>query len=329
MSNIIRFIAISIFYPVFYGLNKNITFKDIGILALSGMKGEITVVLSLSTKTLLADDYNKTLLILLTNVVLSIILNSILLELYLQKYYNKNELMIAKKQLIKKTVNKVTQKSKIYLENFKEDASFLNNANWNLISEKIGINSENSEDRELINMEELFLGIMEKKNRYLYIKGVINSKTYNSIKKIIDFQENRDIFDSIIINRIHEKIDEDAYFECYKKNVKTEQYLLIISFLLLIDLSFKKLHNFINNQILELDLSYKYNMLRDGLIQSIKHFEENYKDLTYEVENNHATKMLMINQINNLKEIYKDGEIDKVIYEEILSMIIFKYKNIN
>ena len=39
--------------------------------------------------------------------------------------------------------------------------------------------------------------------------------------------------------------------------------------------------------------------------------------------------MLIINQINNLKEIYKDGEIDKVIYQEILSKIVYKYKNIS
>ena len=56
--------------------------------------------------------------------------------------------------------------------------------------------------------------------------------------------------------------------------------------------------------------------------------KENYKDLTSEIENNHAIKMIIINQINNLKEIYKDGEIHKSIYQEILSKIMYKYKNI-
>ena len=65
------------------------------------MKGEITVVLSLSTKSLLKDDYNKILLILLTNVVLSIVINSIFLELYLQKFYKKNEKVTKNQQLIK------------------------------------------------------------------------------------------------------------------------------------------------------------------------------------------------------------------------------------
>lgn len=329
ISNIVRFIAISLFYPLFYRLNKNITFKDICILALSGMKGEITVVLSLSTKSILNDDYNKTLLILLTNVVLSIVLNSIFLELFLQKYYKKKELVNQKKQLEKKTINKVIQKSKLYFENLKNDERFLNNANWNLISNKIGIDIENIQEEELINMEELFVSIMEKKNRFLYIKGIINSKTYYTIQKILDIDDNIKDFNNIIMNKIHKKIDETVYLTCCKKNIKIEQYLLIISFLYLIDLSYKKLHNFVDNEILELNLTYKYNLLRDALILNIRHFENYYKDLTSEIENNHAIKMIIKNQISNLKEIYKDGEIDKIIYQEILSKIIYKYKNIN
>ena len=98
--------------------------------------------------------------------------------------------------------------------------------------------------------------------------------------------------------------------------------------MLLIDLSFKKLHNFVNNQILELNITYKYNTLKNYLINILLFFEDNYKDLTAEIENNHAIKMIIINQISNLKEIYKDGEIDKSIYDEILGKIMFKYKNI-
>ena len=79
--------------------------------------------------------------------------------------------------------------------------------------------------------------------------------------------------------------------------------MLIISFLLLIDLSFKKLHNFVNNQILELNITYKYNTLKNYLINILLFFEDNYKDLMAEIENNHAIKMIIINQISNLKEI--------------------------
>ena len=64
------------------------------------------------------------------------------------------------------------------------------------------------------------------------------------------------------------------------------------------------------------------------MINILIFFEENYKDLTAEIENNHAIKMIIINQISNLKEIYKDGEINKSIYQEILSKIMYKYKNI-
>lgn len=328
LSNLVRFLAISIFYPLFRKLNKNISFKDIGILSLSGMKGEITVVLSLSTQSLLKDDYNKILLMLLTNVVLSIIFNSLFLEIYLQKFYKKNERVTANQQLIKRTINKVTEKSKLYFEKLKEEKRFLNNANWNLISEKIGINNETNEDNELINMNLLFVNIMQKKNKFLYIKGIINNKTYSSIEKILDFENDSINFNEIIMTKIDKKIDETAYFKCYKKKLKVEQYLLIISFLLLIDLSYKKLHNFVDNQILELNITYKYNSLKNYFIENLRFFEDSYKDLTSEIENNHAIKMIIINQISNLKEIYKDGEINKSIYQEILSKIMYKYKNI-
>ena len=328
LSNLVRFLAISIFYPLFRKLNKNISFKDIGILSLSGMKGEITVVLSLSTQSLLKDDYNKILLMLLTNVVLSIIFNSLFLEIYLQNFYKKNERVTANQQLIKRTINKVTEKSKLYFEKLKEEERFLNNANWNLISEKIGINNETNEDNELINMNLLFVNIMQKKNKFLYIKGIINNKTYSSIEKILDFENDSINFNEIIMTKIDKKIDETAYFKCYKKKLKVEQYLLIISFLLLIDLSYKKLHNFVDNQILELNITYKYNSLKNYFIENLRFFEDSYKDLTSEIENNHAIKMIIINQISNLKEIYKDGEINKSIYQEILSKIMYKYKNI-
>jgi len=328
LSNLVRFLAISIFYPLFRKLNKNISFKDIGILSLSGMKGEITVVLSLSTQSLLKDDYNKILLMLLTNVVLSIIFNSLFLEIYLQNFYKKNERVTANQQLIKRTINKVTEKSKLYFEKLKEKERFLNNANWNLISEKIGINNETNEDNELINMNLLFVNIMQKKNKFLYIKGIINNKTYSSIEKILDFENDSINFNEIIMTKIDKKIDETAYFKCYKKKLKVEQYLLIISFLLLIDLSYKKLHNFVDNQILELNITYKYNSLKNYFIENLRFFEDSYKDLTSEIENNHAIKMIIINQISNLKEIYKDGEINKSIYQEILSKIMYKYKNI-
>ena len=328
LSNLVRFLAISIFYPLFRKLNKNISFKDIGVLSLSGMKGEITVVLSLSTKSLLKDDYNKILLILLTNVVLSIIINSIFLELYLQKFYKKNEKVTENQQLIKSTINKITEKSKLYFETLKEEERFLNNANWNLISKKIGISNENNEENALMNMNQLFVNIMKKKNKFLYIKGIINNNTYSSIERILDFDNDNIHFHEKIISKINTKIDETTYFSCYKKSLKIDQYLLIISFLLLIDLSFKKLHNFVNNQILELNITYKYNTLKNYLINILLFFEDNYKDLTAEIENNHAIKMIVINQISNLKEIYKDGEIDKSIYDEILGKIMFKYKNI-
>ena len=328
LSNLVRFLAISIFYPLFRKLNKNISFKDIGILSLSGMKGEITVVLSLSTQSLLEDDYNKILLMLLTNVVLSIIFNSIFLEIYLQKFYKKKERVTANQQLIKRTISKVTEKSKLYFDKLKDEERFLNNANWNLISEKIGISDETTQENQLINMNQLFINIMQKKNKFLYIKGIINNKTYSSIEKILDFDNDNVHFHEKIMSKIDAKIDEKVYFNCYKKTLRIDQYLLIISFLLLIDLSYKKLHNFVNNQILELNITYKYNTLKNKLINILIFFEENYKDLTAEIENNHAIKMIIINQISNLKEIYKDGEINKSIYQEILSKIMYKYKNI-
>ena len=54
----------------------------------------------------------------------------------------------------------------------------------------------------------------------------------------------------------------------------------------------------------------------------------NFYHNKYYDKNQKALKMIIINQISNLKEIYKDGEINKSIYQEILSKIMYKYKNI-
>jgi NhaP-type Na+/H+ or K+/H+ antiporter len=330
ISNFIRFLAVGIFFPVFYKINKNISFKDIIILSLSGMKGEITVVLSLSTHNLLDDDdYNKALLILFTNVVLSIIFNSIFLELFLQKFYNKNKILLKKKQIIKNTVNKIVEKSRLYFENLKEEENFLNNTDWNYISNKIGFGNDQIIERELMNLNELFINILIKKNRFLFIKGIINNKAYNNINKILDIDEDIDHFDSILIEKLNKKLNESSVFKYFKKNILVEQYSLIISFLLLIDLSFKKLHNFIDNQVLEININYKYNCLREYLIERIQNFEGDYQHITSEIENKHAIKMIIINQINNLKEYFKDGEIDKHIYDEILAKITYKLKNMD
>ena len=69
--------------------------------------------------------------------------------------------------------------------------------------------------------------------------------------------------------------------------------------------------------------------MKDYLIGRLNNFEKHYKDLTSEIEKNHVIKMIIINQIHNLKEYFKDGEIDKYVYNEILAKITYKLKNTN
>lgn len=54
----------------------------------------------------------------------------------------------------------------------------------------------------------------------------------------------------------------------------------------------------------------------------------NFYQNKYYDKNQKALKMIIINQISNLKEIYKDSEINESIYQEILGKIMYKYKNI-
>ena len=321
LSNILRLFTGLICYPIYKKLNDNVSIKDIIILSLSGLKGEISVVLTLTLNDIIKND--KIMLYLFSNILLSIILNSIIIELLLKFTYNKIKKIKLQKQQMEFIKKKILDKSKYNYTSIINEGYFIN-TNWENIKDKLVNNDiEINMNNNMMILDETFLHIAIKNNTKFHRQKLISNNIYIYIRDILEVLIDDPITWNIkilnLINMLHKT-------RCTNnKRIIQYNYIRNVCLLYILDKTYIKFKTFINNDILCIQITFKYNIVKKELSNHIYKYKRMYKIITDKIDVQYLTNYLLYTQEHALRSYYLDGEVNDYMYNNILLTIRNKY----
>lgn len=321
--NIIRFIMIFLFYPLLKCNIYNLYSKELTIVALCGLRGAITLVLALITHS------DKILFYSAGIVFLSIPINTIMV-----KYFIKH---VLKHKYKKKVENILHIRERLYdigkqsIETIKTNF-YLKNVSWNIVNTKIitqepidHINISINEDT-LLEMRLIYLKTFKQTLWSLFGRNMIYRDTIITLLEIID--QTMDSTDKLLNITCEHCNLKDTWYEmfCFNKKLKEKllyykirhTYNLISAFVLGQKYTLENLCNIINKNgkiykrlKLESEISIIY------CIKFLREIEKDYPEITQRIETNQTIHYILKNQAIYLKKLFKNGEINYYIYNQI------------
>lgn len=325
--NIVRFGMIFIFYPILKCNIYKIYHRELSIVALSGLRGAITLVLALITHS------NDILFFSAGIVFLTIPLNSIIV-----KYFIKH---VLKHKYKKKVENILHIRERLYdvgkhsIETIKTDF-YLKNVSWNTVNTKII--TQDPIDHVVVSINEdmilemrlIYLKTFKQTLWSLFGRNMIYRDTIINLLEIID--RTMDSSKKLLAITCKHCNLNIAWYELFCFNEKLKQkflyykirhtYNLISAFVLGQKYTLENLSNIIdkNDKIYkklekesEQSIVYCLNFLRK--------IETDYPEITKRIETRQTIHYILKNQAIYLKKLFKNGEINYYIYNQIMTEI--------
>ena len=356
LVNIIRFIVVFISYPVLKCGCYPISNKELFILSLSGLRGEITLILSLiiQTELVLHGNQNNLLLFYSAGIVcLTIIFNSIFVDKFIKKYIHNNTDLLDKEILhIEEHLQHINEMSITDLEN---DA-FFEKADWNNIKAEYLVelednSSNNSTNISLcdidtnINLRKegkiIFLRCLKKQYWNMFDRHLIYKDVVIQLIELVDTVLDKDDlkwtniikpFCYITKNNRMYNILNYKFLHCLKKkiisyNIK-HHYNIVSTFIKGHKEALDKLQDVVDDDTYEMLQKYILESQQMGTTFT-NEVEARYPHLVREIETNQVKYLILKNQITYLKKLYVNGELTEKLHETFKTKIIKEKYNLH
>ena len=347
--SIIRFIMVGIFYLIFKNSEYGISKVNALILSLSGLRGEITLLLSLIVKLefhLSEEIKDKICFYSSGIVILTILINS-----YLVKYIV-NKCMTDKEQELTLDENILQVKKHLFNVNnelickLKQNEFFIK-TNWqkieqeykqqndnNMIELDIISNEEKQEQDQDLMMEskKIFLQCLKKEYWSLFKRHMIYKDVVVKLIEIIDNVLDKEDFDwSMSIspycstkgdNYWNQCLDIEILNLCFGKcfqiyNIK-HNYNIVVGYIMGQREVLTKLCDIIDNVEIFEELEKCSQKSEKMGLKFLKKIEEIYPKLVSDMETNQVSYMILKNQEVYLNRLYNDGELSEKLYEKFI-----------
>jgi NhaP-type Na+/H+ or K+/H+ antiporter len=327
--NLIRFAMIFLFYPLLKCKIYKIYFKELSIVSLSGLRGALTLVLALITGS------NEILFYSTGIVFLSIPLNSIMVKFFVSHvlkhtYSKKVESILHIREKLHDVGNET-------ISMIKTDF-YLKNISWETVHKEI-ITRPSKSNNITISVNET---IMELRLIYLktfkqtlwslfgrnmiYRDTIINlleiiDNTIDSNKKIIEFSDkecnlNTCWYEIFCFN--------DFLKQKFLYHKINHRYNLISAYVLGQKYTLENLHVILDNNIHYKTLEDENNNSVNYCLKFLRFIECNYPNITKKIETRQTIHFILKNQVIYLKKLFRNGEINYYIYNEISTEIYEK-----
>jgi NhaP-type Na+/H+ or K+/H+ antiporter len=337
--NVIRFLTCIICYPLLKKNILNYDYIDFFIIASSGIRGEISLVLSLIVSSY--DNIpilirNKILFFVSGIVCLSISINSNIIKQII-KYYHRDMILMDSKQLA--NINKhIQDEANLYLEKICDSDNHLTKVDF----EKVRTNLFENINNEEIIIQELYIDILSKKLFLTSLKKNIwqlfrnHILHYDVVMKLIDITDNNlDNLDNNWYDYLNDYCNEEhinTFWIYILGNIpilkKLKDYIIFhrveynYNFIWGYILSLRetqekmkeiiedeKIIDIINKQVtIVLERSYKY----------MSFLERHYDIILSKIETKQMTLLVISKQKSHLHYLKKNGEISDRIYDKLL-----------
>ena len=349
--NICRIILVSFLYIFFRKIGYGLSKMDTIILSLSGLRGEITLLLSLIVKLefeLSEEIKDKICFYSFGIVILTILVNSSIVKFITNKYISNNKQEELLDEQILHIEDHLSDLSDELIYEMKQNEFFLK-ANWEKITKQfltkvnnqnedieLQIQNDNIENRPvLMESKKIFLQCLKKQYWNLFDRHMIYKDVVVKLIELIDnVLDSEDLDWSLSIdqyccitssscfeNFFYKKISKCCFGKCIQiYNIK-HHYNIVEAYIMGQREVLTKLSNLItDNEIFE-ELEKYSNKSEERGIKFLKQIETAYPKLVKEIETNQVTYLILKNQEKYLKELFNNGEISDKLYNKFNNKI--------
>lgn len=350
LTNFIRFIIIFAFYPLLKNKQYKFYTRELIIISLSGLRGEITLALALITRSITKIDksISEKLLFYAGGIVfLSIFINSILIKLFIKNFMIvvDDDIIYENILHIKKHISDIGEKTKnlFIIEN-----NFLKNINWTDVDKYIlfedkhiyHINQSNHHIditmNRIINCKIIFLKCLKKSFWNLYHKHMIYRDAIiylvNGIDNVLDTND----YDWTYIIEPYCNIYNgynlnNRVFQYFQKKILfyhiNHHYSIISGFILGQTDALLLLDHILDekdNDLLDI-LKLECNKSIDKGLKYIHKIEELYPNIATHIETRQTIHFILKKQQEYIKNLAKNGEINQHLFYKLLNEINKKF----
>ncbi len=349
--NICRIILVSFLYIFFRKIGYGLSKMDAIILSLSGLRGEITLLLSLIVKLefeLSEEIKDKICFYSFGIVILTILVNSSIVKFITNKYISNNKQEELLDEQILHIEDHLSDLSDELIYEMKQNEFFLK-ANWEKITKQfltkvnnqnedieLQIQNDNIENRPvLMESKKIFLQCLKKQYWNLFDRHMIYKDVVVKLIELIDnVLDSEDLDWSLSIDQyccttssscfekfFYKKISKCCFGKCIQiYNIK-HHYNIVEAYIMGQREVLTKLSNLItDNEIFE-ELEKYSNKSEERGIKFLKQIETAYPKLVKEIETNQVTYLILKNQEKYLKELFNNGEISDKLYNKFNNKI--------
>jgi len=347
--NILRFVMVGFMYLCFKNVGYGLSRIDTVVLALSGLRGEITLLLSLIVKLefdLPENIKDKICFYSFGIVILTILINSFFVKYFTNKYLqNKQELLLDERIL--NIENHLCNVSDELIYEMKQNEFFVK-ADWVKINEQfltkknnseieLEVRSDNSTDSKCVLKEskKIFLQCLKKQywnlfDRHMIYENVV-VKLIEMIDNVLDTEDydwsmsieqycstsNSTCVEEFIYNMIS-KCFLRKYIQKY--HIK-HHYNIVAAYIMGQREVLTKLNDLIEDSQIFEQLEICSNKSEKIGITFLKQIETNHPKLVSEIETNQVSYLILKNREKYLKDLFNDGEINDKLYNKFIDKI--------
>ena len=344
--NIFRGILVGFLYLLFRKIGYGLSKIDAIILSFSGLRGEITLLLSLIVKLefeLPEEIKDKICFYSFGIVILTILVNSSIVKFITNKYILNDKQEELLDEQILHIEDHLSNLSDELIYEMKQNEFFLK-ANWEKITKQFSTNNNNqNEDIELevqndntetrpvlMESKKIFLQCLKKQYWNLFDRHMIYKDVVVKLIELVDnVLDSEDLDWSSSIDQYCCTTSSSCYEKFFYKNISKccfgkciqiynikHHYNIVEAFIMGQREVLTKLSDLIDdNEIFEQLENYSNKSEKKG-IKFMKQIEIKYPKLVKEIETNQVTYLILKNQEKYLKDLFNNGEISDKIYDK-------------
>ena len=348
--NICRIILVVFLYIFFRKIGYGLSKLDAIILAFSGLRGEITLLLSLIVKLefeLSEEIKDKICFYSFGIVILTILVNSSIVKFITNKYISNNKQEELLDEQILHIEDHLSDLSDELIYEMKQNEFFLK-ANWEKITKQfltktndsneaieLEVQNDITESRPvLMESKKIFLQCLKKQywnlfDRHMIYKDVV-VKLIELIDNVLDTENldwslSIDQYCYVTSNSCFEKLISKCRFgKCIKiYNIK-HHYNIVEAYIMGQREVLTKLSDLINDAEIFEELEKYSNKSEERGMKFLKQIEKTYPKLVKEIETNQVTYLILKNQQKYLKDLFNNGEISDKLFNKFNDKIYKK-----
>ena len=340
--NMVRCIVCLVFKP---WLTRHIFhYDDIDflIMCLSGLRGEISLALSLivyDNETIELEIKNLILFYVTGIVVLTLLVNATLVRWFVH-YYHRDRIQMNSKH-VDAINNHIDKEGNKYIRQLKDGDFHLNRAHFDEVQTNVfpHLEKEEVEEMDMSNVQletDLFLNTLKRTIWNLFEQHVLHSDTVYKLIDITDSAlDNPDIRWNMYMNDYCQKEHIDTPFLCFISKLPIIKqwtnaivynriqynYNLTLGYIIALKETLKHVEDILDNEEMLLELQEEVNKSLLLPETYVKYLEESYHEILEKIETIQASVLVISKQKSHLEELVKNGEISERTYDILMTKL--------